>query len=213
MASITTVPNGYDSTKSSFSSISSTYPITNAYDDSNSDTYAEISLKYGMGSVVSKLAIKFDLSKVPSGATINSVECKFKANLVGSSYASLTGNAQLYSSAAMGSAVSMSKNSIEVYTFSNTGSWTYDQLQELYLLLSCTAGYSYGGTGNKLHLYGADLTIDYTGGSTGPTEKLMVKQSGTWVNVSNVYKKVNGSWVKQSDLSSLFDASTNYVKG
>ena len=30
---------------------------------------------------------------------------------------------------------------------------------------------------------------------------------------SKVYKKINGSWVEQADLSSVFDTSTNYVKG
>lgn len=216
MASVTLVPAGYDSTKSSFSSISSTYPITNAYDDSNSDTYTEINLKYGMsGSVVSKLALNFDLSKVPSGATINSVECKFKANMIsGTSYTSLSGDAQLYSAdAAMGSAVSLSKDTVNTYTFSNTGTWTYDQLQGLYLLATCTAGYSWGGSNNKLHFYGADLTIDYTGGSTGPTEQLLIKSSGVWMDVSKVYKKVNGIWVEQSDITNLFSTDTNYVKG
>lgn len=28
-----------------------------------------------------------------------------------------------------------------------------------------------------------------------------------------VYKKVNGSWVLQTNLANVFDANTNYVKG
>lgn len=42
---------------------------------------------------------------------------------------------------------------------------------------------------------------------------LMLKSNGSWVTVSKVYKKVNGSWVEQDDLSSLFDTTANYVKG
>lgn len=213
MVSITLVPNGYDSSKSSFSSISTSNPITNAYANTSSTTYADINLNSGMSSS-SKLAITFNVSQIPSGSTINSIGCKFKANLSGNSYASLTGTARLHtSSTSMGSSVSLTKNSVNTYTFSNTGSWTYDQLQELYLLFTCTAGFSWGGSSNKLQLYGAELTIDYTSGSSGPTEQLMIKQSGSWINVSNVYKKVNGTWVKQDNLSSLFDASANYIKG
>lgn len=30
---------------------------------------------------------------------------------------------------------------------------------------------------------------------------------------SKVYKKINGSWVEQSDISGVFSTSANYVKG
>lgn len=56
-------------------------------------------------------------------------------------------------------------------------------------------------------------TITVTIGSSGQTDTLYIKVSGTWKAVSKVYKKVNGSWVEQSDLANLFNTSTKYVKG
>lgn len=54
-------------------------------------------------------------------------------------------------------------------------------------------------------------TLQITVGGAGPV--VYLKINDTWRQCSAVYKKVNGSWVKQTDLSNLFDANTNYVKG
>ncbi|MBR4983990.1 MAG: hypothetical protein IKY94_15775 [Lachnospiraceae bacterium] len=42
---------------------------------------------------------------------------------------------------------------------------------------------------------------------------LRIKQNNSWTPVTKVFKKVNGSWVEQTDLSSLFNTSTKYIKG
>lgn len=42
---------------------------------------------------------------------------------------------------------------------------------------------------------------------------LRLKQNNSWTPVTKVFKKVNGSWVEQTDLSSLFNTSTKYIKG
>ena len=49
--------------------------------------------------------------------------------------------------------------------------------------------------------------------STGDNDSLYTKDNGVWVEVVEAYKKVNGSWVLQSDLSNVFDPNINYVKG
>ncbi len=36
---------------------------------------------------------------------------------------------------------------------------------------------------------------------------------GGWTLVAQAYKKINGSWVQQSDLTTVFNSNTNYVKG
>lgn len=48
--------------------------------------------------------------------------------------------------------------------------------------------------------------------SGGGGEQLYVKVSGTYHAVSAVYMKVNGSWVQQTNLSSLFNTNTKYVQ-
>ena len=45
------------------------------------------------------------------------------------------------------------------------------------------------------------------------TPSIYIKESGNWNKYSAVYQKENGVWVLQSDLESLFDTNTNYVKG
>ena len=42
---------------------------------------------------------------------------------------------------------------------------------------------------------------------------LYVKNNGSWVQYSKAYKKINGTWVEQSDLTTIFNSSTNYIKG
>lgn len=45
------------------------------------------------------------------------------------------------------------------------------------------------------------------------TDAIYIKQNGSWVKYSQVYKKINNSWVLQSDLTSVFNQNTNYMKG
>lgn len=70
------------------------------------------------------------------------------------------------------------------------------------MVLECSLGW-YGGAIN-----GATCYLTYT-----LPESIYYKENGSWVEPSSVYKKVNGSWVLQSDLTVVFDANTNYVKG
>lgn len=56
-----------------------------------------------------------------------------------------------------------------------------------------------------------DHVIVVTSSGSGP--ELYFKANGSWVKVDTAYKKVNGSWVQVSDISNLFNSTTNYVKG
>lgn len=57
----------------------------------------------------------------------------------------------------------------------------------------------------------ADHTIIVA--TAGPSDVLYFKNNGSWVTVAKTYKKVNGSWVEQSDLTTVFQNGINYVKG
>ena len=165
------------------------------------------------GGAVSKLAVKFDMSKIPTDAKINSISCKIKARISNASPYILSGVAQLYcGTAGLSGEIELGTSPV-AQTFNDTGWWDRESLDELILLITCTRGSLSANNSHTLRFYGADLTVDYTGGSTGPTEQLMLKQNGAWGAVSKVYKKVNGLWVEQSDLAGLFDTQTNYVKG
>lgn len=94
--------------------------------------------------------------------------------------------------------------------------------------LQCRLGY-YGGAINGATVYveytlngkfytysftvGSDATIAVTIGGSGSQPKLFVKKNGSWVEVATAYKKVNGSWVVQSDKTTVFQNGVNYLKG
>lgn len=54
-----------------------------------------------------------------------------------------------------------------------------------------------------------NLTINYTY-TTANNEQFMIKMNGTWQNVSKIYKKINGQWIEQTELNSLFDSNEKY---
>ena len=211
MASVTLTPTGYDGQRSSYISVDSSYPLSNGLTSSSSDTFTVLYLNTG-SSAVSKLAVKFDMSKIPTDAKINSISCKIKARISNGSSYILRGVAQLYcGTAGLSSEIDLGTSEV-AQSFSETGWWDRESLDDLILLITCTRGYLSTSNSQNLRFYGADLTVDYTGGgSSGPV--LSTKVNGSWVNVSKVYKKINGSWVEQSDIENLFSTDTNYVKG
>ena len=211
MASVTLNPTGYNGQSSSYISVDASYPLSNGLTSSSSNTYTVLNLNKG-GGAVSKLAVKFDMSKIPANATISSISCKIKARISNASPYILSGVAQLYcGTAGLSSEIDLGTSEV-AQSFSDTGWWDRESLDDLVLLITCTRGSLSANNSQTLRFYGADLTVNYTGGgSSGP--KLSTKVNGSWVNVSKVYKKINGSWVEQSDLASLFSTNTNYVKG
>ena len=211
MASVTLTPTGYDGQRSSYISVDASYPLSNGLTSSSSDTFAVLNLNKG-GGAVSKLAVKFDVSNIPTNAKINSISCTIKARISNSYSNILRGVAQLYcGTAGLSSEIELGLSEV-AQSFSETGLWDRESLDELILLITCTRGSLYENSSQTLRFYGADLTVDYTGGgSSGPV--LSTKVNGSWVNVSKVYKKVSGIWVEQSDIANLFSTDTNYVKG
>ena len=211
MASVTLVPTGYDGQHSSYISVDASYPLSNGLTSASSGTFAVINLNKG-GGAVSKLAVKFDMSKIPTDAKINSISCKIKARISNAYTYILSGVAQLYcGTAGLSSEIDLGTSEV-AQSFSDTGYWDRESLDDLILLITCTRGSLSANSSQTLRFYGADLTVDYTGGgSSGPV--LSTKVNGSWVNVSKVYKKVSGIWVEQSDIANLFSPDTNYVKG
>lgn len=211
MASVTLVPTGYDGQLSSYISVDASYPLSNGLTSSSSDTFAVLNLNTG-GGAVSKLAVKFDMSKIPTNAKINSISCTMKARISNASPYILSGVAQLYcGTSGLSGEIELGTDPV-AQTFNDTGWWDRESLNELILLITCTRGPISASNSQTLRFYGADLTVNYTGGGSSG-HVLSTKVNGSWVNVSKVYKKVNGIWVEQSDIANLFSTNTNYVKG
>lgn len=45
------------------------------------------------------------------------------------------------------------------------------------------------------------------------TDHLYFKSNGSYIEAVKAYKKVNGSWVEQTDLTAVFNSNINYIKG
>ena len=132
----------------------------------------------------------FDLSDIPSNATISSVACEVKAHEENASRSSCI--LQLYANGtAKGSATTVSGTSNEIYNLS-TGSWTRTELNSLTLRMS--VGY-YGGL-----IAGATLTIVYEMDSAS-YEVTLTGDATTWnISGNGIFKKNNGSWTSISSV-------------
>lgn len=170
---------------------------------STNTTYAEFLTRKYQSSYV---YWPFDTSIIPDNATIDSVTCTVKARCSGTTNSS--GSVQLYSgTVAKGSATSVSSNntSSAMMLSISPGTWTRQELASIRLRTDAKSG-SYV---TSFYFYGADLTVAYTYQS----EKFMLKLGGAWQDIARVFKKVNGIWVEQTDLSSVIPGNVRYQNG
>ena len=172
----------------------------------------------------------FDFSSLPDDAEVTAVEVKCYGATESTSETARHADVSLWcGNEQKGTTQQFTSTSNNTMTISNPGDWTREDLQDAWVrfgvgyyggrILGITwkVTYNYGGT---LHHYtysyevNGDATIAVVIGS-GSTTKFYVKVNGTWTTCSKIYKKVNGSWVEQpsSTWSTLFNTSTNYVKG
>lgn len=218
MATVSGHPTSYDSNYSAYS----VSGLDQGNTDSSSTNYATINLTRGSGAETS-IYYTFSLN-IPSGVTINSVECTAKcyiSNTQGNRIA--TREVRLYSgSTAKGSAATVS-NSTSVFDVT-AGTWTAAELNNAKIRIHAVRGTNSTNTDYYFRFYGATITVTYTEAATG--DKIMIKSSGSWVEgtpkvkvsgtwreVSKVFKKVNGSWVEQEDKSAMFDPNAIYTGG
>ena len=157
MASITLVASG--NTGLTGMTISGSYPITNAYDES-SDTsnYARYSIST---STTGYVYLTYDTSDIPSTATIQSVVAKARLRI--SNTSRVTNRVcQLYTgTTAKGSNTDYSSTSSggSVITLSTGTSWTRSELNDLRMRIGGTGSSS---TSSKyIYIYGTDITITY----------------------------------------------------
>ena len=166
MATIELNPSGY--TGLSNLTTSSSYPISNGYDGTDSSTYARLSLST---SSTGYLYFTFDTSGIPSVATIQSITGSVKVRVSSTSRVTST-VCQLYTgTTAKGSNVTFaSTSSTNVVTLSPGSSWTRSELDDLRLRI--------GGTGSSssqskyIYFYGAEITITYVTASHTVTTTL-----------------------------------------
>ena len=179
---------------------------TNGYADSTSTDYARVNLTRGQ-SAQTHVYWQFSLPTIPANATINSITCNYKARVSSSSTSYIAqATIQLYSgTTAKGSSKSIRTTSTNASSLSSTqiGTWTPTEINAgMRLRTWAQRGGSRTSSNYYIYFYGADIEIEYTEASG---DKVFIKSNGLWVEVAKAYKKVNGDWVEQTDLSTLFD--------
>ena len=93
---------------------------------------------------------------------------------------------------------------------SGTIEFTWDGTQRTYTGTNVSIQIMPVGSTVFLQFYQA---FGYSCTYTGSCSVYKRSSGGGWTAATKVYKKVNGSWVEQSDLTSVFVSGINYKKG
>lgn len=192
---------------------SSSGTSSNAYASSGSTGYA---------------AYSFDFSGIPSGATIEAIEASVYGHRENSAIDSThVSKCVLYSgSTAISDEVDFPSTSNSTITLeatdlpSSMSGVTLRHYVGYYggLVLGITLRVTYS-TGSGLDHYtytftvSGDATIAVTIGGSGEEKAIYFKNGSSWAKATKVYKKVNGAWVQQTDLTTVFSTGVNYKRG
>lgn len=183
--------------------------MSNAYTNIDSTTKAQINHTRTSTTAYQIYLRGFDFSQIPSNAIITSAIVKVKAYVSGDKARRPT----LYNNTMGISGAPTFSSTIGTSTSTSTADITSQF--ETYKGYGNNFGVRFSlnrsssSTASHLYIYGAEITVEYT----LPTNQLMIKDNGSWINVTTVYQKVNNAWVEQTDLENLFDTSREYLRG
>lgn len=202
-ATISAHPTSYDTSHYSYASISSSYPMTNAYTDSSSTNYAQVSWKTGSGAET-YVYLKFDFSSIPSGATIKSVTAKAKGyvNTTSSSRVT-TRQMQLAAGTTLKGAALTISNSTYEQTFSNVGTWTRAEILTAGVRFYVKRGTSNTSSTYQLRMYGATMTVTYEYQETTYTITVNNSSSATVTAVPDEVASGDDCYIRVDDLTGL----------
>lgn len=142
--------------------VNSSYPMSRAYTDSESATYAQISVTTRNTTGTFDFT-GFDFSEIPTNAKIISVAVKIKAMVNSTTYIT-SASAQCFSgTTAKGSALTAIRNTSATAREISAGTWERSELDNFKIHISATRA-------NKLNsayisVYGMDVTVTYEVGS------------------------------------------------
>lgn len=200
--------SGVDSTNYSYSTVSNT---ANSYNSLDDDTYCRLALKTG-ANAISYRYFKFNLDDLPTNATILSVSAKVKASTSAQSNTYVTeAIAQLATGLTLkGDSCNIKHATASVQNISNPGNWTKEELEDARMYFQATRGTQKTTSTIYIYIYGAELTVTY---SIPPQNFLYIKNNGFWAPITQAYKKINGIWVEETDLTQVFDSNNTYIQG
>ena len=163
VAKATLHPSSFDEVNSLYKSISETYPITNGYTGTESDTFARIFTNTGAGAET-KFYFKFDTSSIPNNAVIKSVVMKTKLTIqTALTTAIATRNQQVCVGTTEKGATTIFNTTVVTRTLdTGAGGWSLSDLANISLYLHVVRGTTNTATNFQIDFYGADLVIGYS---------------------------------------------------
>lgn len=221
MATARLVPSAYSVSSTNYVTV--TNPSNMYYNTDHTASYATLRGRGGRSSNSTYYAFihGFNFSAVPSTASVSSFTILIRCYRNSYTNSSSTYNIRLASNTANNSVISNTTTSTAIgETVDNitipTGSLSWATMSgyganfsiEIPLRNTSTSSSNYP----YVYVYGAEINVTYTE-PTPSSDKIYFKNNGSWVEATNVYKKVNGVWQSQSDLTTVFSSGTNYVRG
>lgn len=210
MATATLIPSTYYVS----SNVLSLTNEENIYTDTSSTTYATLTNTARSTSYYYFYLRGFNFSSIPSDAEVSSFTVKIRGRASGAYNASLY---LAHGTTTISNATATqfpNSTTVTTRTFTIPSSLTWATVSgygsNFGIRVNCRRNAR--NTQSYYYIYGAEIDVTYTV-PTPATDQIFFKNNGAWVAASKVYKKQNGIWVEQSDLTSVFDANTNYVKG
>lgn len=210
MATATLIPSSYYAS----STVLSLTNEENMYADITSTTYATVTNTNRSTSYYYFYVRGFNFSSIPSNAEVSSFTIKIRGRASGAY------NSAMYlahgTTTITGATATQFPNSTTVttrtFTIPDTLTWATVSGYGSNFGIRVNCRRNARNTPSYYYIYGAEIDVTYTV-PTPTTEQILFKDNGAWVAATKVYKKANGIWVEQSDLTNVFDANTNYVKG
>lgn len=210
MATATLIPSSYYAS-SAYLSLTNE---ENMYTDITSTTYATLTNTDNSTSYYYFYIRGFNFSSIPEDAEVSSFTIKIRGRASGAY------NSAMYlahgTSTITGATATQFPNSTTVttrtFTIPNTLTWATvsGYGSDFGIRVNCRRNAK--NTQSYYYIYGAEIDVTYTV-PTPTTEQILYKSNGAWVAATKVFKKASGVWVEQSDLTTVFDANVNYVKG
>lgn len=204
MATATLIPSSYAVS----SAVLTVASETNMYADTSSTNYGTITNTEASTSYYYFYLRGFNISAIPANAQVSSFTVKIRGRASGAY------NATMYlcngtTTISNATATQLPNSStVATRTFAN-GSLTWADIvnygSDFGIRINCRRNAK--NTTAWWRVYGAELEVTYT----VQTNTMWFKVNGSYVAGSKVYKKVNGVYVEQSDLTQVFDSGTNYV--
>jgi len=208
------VPVGYDSSRSVY--YQDLVNPSRFLDDADSTNYTTVYLVRGVNAETF-FYLTFDFSSIPANANITSVVARTKGRCSGTANRLSFRQVRGYiGDTAKGYSINLTASNQTITLDLGNGGFTRESLQDFMIRWyakrsnnSTQANYSL-----YFYIYGADVTVTYEYDDGETDEKKAYKKEGSsWVPYKNVYKKIDNTWVKQTDLSNLIQTNKPYVWG